>query len=299
MKKTIDNFLDAMQHERDLSKNTVEAYQSDLLQYVRYLREIKQCTDWEDVTEVQLMNYLYQLKDSGCAPATLARKAAALRGFHRFLFRSHLTSSDPAYALSVPKAAHSHFPALLTTEQIYLLLRAPSPHTRIGKRDRALLEVLYATGMRASECIRLDHGHVNLSLEFIRCVGKKGTERILPLNISAITALREYITEWEQKNAAPDINQPLFTNRSGKRLTRQGLWKILRNHAESAALPVPISPETLRQSLTAHLLQNGAPLDFVDELMGRALVSSASRYMHLNRVPLKELYNRYHPLAKS
>lgn len=299
MRKQLDDFLNLLIRERGLSENTIEAYRSDLSQYLAFLMNRASCKTWTDVTEVVVMNYLYHLKDQGCAPATLARKAAAMRGLHRYLMRSHQMVNDPAYALDLPKIKQKPLPSMLTVNQVDQLLAAPDTRTRTGKRDRAMLEVLYATGMRVSECIRLDRDQVNLDLEFIRCVGKKGDERILPLDLKAIQALRSYITELDHEPALKKSEQPLFLNRLNKRLTRQGIWKILKQYAEEAEISIPISPETLRQSLTAHLLQNGASFEFIDELMGRTHHSASMRYPRPNRLPFKKLYTTYHPRVRS
>jgi len=298
LRKLVDHFLDLLNKERGLSSNTIEAYRGDLTQYTDYLISKKQCSVWQDVTEVIVLNYMYFLKDSGCAPSTIARKAAAIRGLHRYLLISKQTTADPAYSLELPKIQRNPLPPLLTTNQVKQLLDAPDLRTKIGKRDRALLEVLYATGMRVSECIRLDAAHVNLDLEFIRCLGKKGNERILPLDSLAISALRMYIESLIQDGEKIDLNQPLFMNRMNKRLTRQGIWKILKHYADQADISVSISPETLRKSLTAHLLQNGAPLEFIDELMGRQHTSATMQYPRPNRLPLKKVYAMYHPRVK-
>ncbi|MCO7126768.1 tyrosine-type recombinase/integrase [Sporolactobacillus shoreicorticis] len=298
MRKLVENFLELLNTERGLSKNTIEAYRSDLMHYTNYLSVEKHCSSWQDVTEMIVLNYMYFLRDSGCAPSTIARKAAAIRGLHRYLLLNRKTIADPSYSLELPKTQQSPLPPLLTKNQVEQLLEAPDLRTKIGKRDRALLEVLYATGMRVSECIRLDTSHVNLDLEFIRCLGKKGNERIVPLDSQAIFALHIYIKALHSDEEKVDLNRPLFMNRMNRRLTRQGIWKILKHYAEIAGISVPISPETLRKSLTAHLLQNGAPLEFIDELMGRQHTSAAMQYPRPNRLPLKKVYAMYHPRVK-
>ncbi|GEB77129.1 tyrosine-type recombinase/integrase [Sporolactobacillus inulinus] len=298
MKKSLDNFLLQLADERGLSENTIDAYRGDLSQYLEFV-ERSNCRQWCDVTNVMVMNYLYSLKDRGLAPATLARKAAAVRGLHRYLLRSGQTDNDPAYTLNhLTKASEKFPPAVLSLDQMEQLLSAPDQTSRTGKRDHAMLEVLYATGMRVSECIKLNREHVNLEMEFVRCCGSRNHERVLPLNGQSVQALREYIGDRDQDPAKEAPDRPLFLNRLNKRLSRQGVWKILKYYAVQAGIKDQFSPETIRQSLTAHLFANGAPIEFVDELMGRAPHASALRFPRSRRQPLKKIYMAYHPRAK-
>jgi integrase/recombinase XerD len=298
LKKQLDDFLSVLIQERGLSENTIEAYRGDLYQYLDFLIKNTDCTIWTDVTDLTVMKYLYYLKDQGNAASTLARKAAAVRGFHRHLLRSHQVNHDPSFSMDLPKVEKKPLPSMLTVKQTEQLLAAPDTQTALGRRDKAMMEVLYATGMRVSECIHLNREDLSLELEFIRCVGKKGSERILPLNQPAIQALESYLSLSDEPKES-HLGQPLFMNRLDNRLTRQGIWKIIKHYAELADISIQMSPETLRHSLTAHLLQNGADLEFVDELMGRANNSAAMRYPRPNRLPLKEVYARFHPRAHS
>ncbi|MCO7176646.1 tyrosine-type recombinase/integrase [Sporolactobacillus kofuensis] len=299
MKKQLDDFLAVLIKDRGLSKNTIEAYRNDLHQYLDYLIYQEHCTAWENVTDLVVIKYLYYLKDRGNATTTQARKAAAVRGFHRYLLRNHQMTHDPAYTLEIPNVEPRTLSTLLTIDQVNKLLKAPDSSTKLGRRDRAMLELLYATGMRVSECIQLNREHVNLELEFVQCVGgKKGSERIIPLNPPAIEALDQYMNMDHESAEEEKAEQPLFINRLNRRLTRQGVWKILKHNAEIAGLAISLSPETLRQSLTAHLLQNGASLEFIDELLGRSPSSTVLRYSLPKRPPLKKLYASFHPRVK-
>ncbi|RYM05076.1 tyrosine recombinase XerD [Sporolactobacillus sp. THM7-7] len=296
MLEQLDHFLRELKTERGLSANTLVAYRRDLRQYTLFLKAEAHCTSWENVRDVDVMKYLYWLRDKGGAPATLARKAAAVRGLHQFLLRHHEAGSDPAFGIDVPKVERP-LPKILSVEEVEKLLRTPSGKTAAGKRDRAMLEVLYGTGIRVTELVQLNVDDLHLSMGFLRCRGSRGSERIIPVGSLARKAVQTYITEVRDRLVIPKEEPALFLNRRGRRMTRQGFWKILKKHALSAGVGTSLSPETLRHSFAAHLLENGAELEAVEELMGRAEPAAAQRYRRTPRQRLKDVYARCHPRA--
>ncbi|GGL46677.1 tyrosine recombinase [Sporolactobacillus putidus] len=296
MQEKLNEFLDGLKHERGLSVNTLVAYRRDLAQYINFLNDEAGCHLWSQVTEVDVMKYLYWLKDKGSAPATLARKAAAVRGFHRFLLRNHQTDRDPSYAMEVPKVEQK-LPQILSVSAVETLLGAPDEETESGCRDRAMLELLYATGMRVSELVLLDLDDLNLSMGFVRCSTGKGSERVIPLGRQARQTMKTYITEVRKRVNGFQDEQALFLNRQGRRITRQGFWKLLKQYARQTGIGESLSPETLRHSLEAHMLENGADPESVEELMGRMDKLASQRYPRPAKQRLKDVYARFHPRA--
>ncbi|WP_239984843.1 tyrosine-type recombinase/integrase [Sporolactobacillus pectinivorans] len=296
MQEQIDDFLTELSNEHRLSANTLDAYRSDLKQYAYFLDEKAGFTVWAKVTEIVAANYLYWLKDIGNSSATIARKAASIRNFHHFLCRNHFADTDPTITMEVPKIKIQP-PKVLTIEEVKTLLNAADQKSDTGKRDRAMLELLYATGMRVSELIRLDIHDLNLNLGFVSCKGTRGKERIIPIGVPSQKALAIYITAVRNKQQIDSGEQPLFFNRQKKRLTRQGVWKILKQNATLGGIRTPLSPETLRQTLAAHLLERGADLESVEELMGREKTLAARRFPGRAKRPLRDIYSRFHPRA--
>lgn len=296
MQEQLNDFLNGLKRERGLSMNTLDAYRRDLIQYIDFLKTEAGCRFWTQVTEIHVMKYLYWLRDKGSAPATLARKAAAVRGFHRFLLRKHQTDRDPSYAIEVPRV-EPKYPSILSVGEIETLLDAPDKGSDAGRRDRAMLELLYATGMRVSELVLLDLNDLNLTMGFVRCSAGKGSERVIPLGSKARQAVQLYITEVREKTDRCSDRQALFLNHQGRRITRQGFWKILKRYAQETGIGASLSPETLRHSLEAHLLENGADPESVEELMGRTDKLASQRYPRPAKERLKDVYARCHPRA--
>ncbi|MFT8316904.1 MAG: tyrosine-type recombinase/integrase [Sporolactobacillus sp.] len=285
----ISFFLEDLSGRKHLSANTIDAYRRDLHQYREFLDQ-QGCSTWMQVNEVIVKKFLYWIKDQGNAQATVARKATAVRRLHRFLMVQKLQTVDPTYMINVPKV-ESHRSERLSYPEVEQLLAAADTRTAGGRRDRAMMEVLYATGMHVSELIQLDCRDLNLMIGIIHCHGEKGGERILPLGKYAEQAVREYIEQREKEG------EPLFINHRGQRLTRQGVWKILKRYAEIAGIRRSLSPETLRQTLAAHLLENGADLQSVETLLGRTSLLTAEHLPAAAKPLLKDFYRQYHPRA--
>ena len=296
------DFLAYLEFERGLSRNTLEAYRSDLLQFGRFLGE--RGGDALTASGADISDFLTDLArgdGNGRPPAstaTLHRKAACLRSFYRHLRRENLLDSDPTAALSSPRRG-KRLPEVLTRGEVQTLLSAPKGSDPANLRDRALLEVMYACGLRASEVIGLDVSDVDMEEGLLRARGKGSKERIVPVGRAAVTALRAYLAHGRPKLVRLQPERALFVNFRGQALTRQGLYKIVRRHAVSAGLADRMSPHTLRHTFATHLLSGGCDLRSVQEMLGHADVATTQLYTHLSSDHLKEVYFRAHPRASS
>jgi integrase/recombinase XerD len=293
------DFLSYLEFERGLSRNTLEAYRSDLLQFGRFLDEREASA--LDATPADVSDFLTRLATGDAdhrpaSPATIHRKSACLRSFYRHLRREGLRDSDPTATLSAPRRSRK-LPQVLTRGEIERLLSQPRGSDPPALRDRALLELMYACGLRASEAIGLELGDVDLEERVLRARGKGSKERLVPIGQAALAAVRVYV---ERGRPALVRNRPevhLFVNFRGARLTRQGLYKIVRRHAATAGLADRMSPHTLRHTFATHLLAGGCDLRSVQEMLGHADVSTTQLYTHLSSERLKDVYFRAHPRA--
>jgi integrase/recombinase XerD len=296
------DFLAYLEFERGLSRNTLEAYRSDLLQFGRFLAE--RDSDALTTTGAEVSDFLTQLaRGDGDAkppasPATLHRKAACLRSFYRHLRRENMLDTDPTAALSSPRRG-KRLPEVLTRGEVQSLLSSPKGSDPSALRDRALLEVMYACGLRASEVIGLDVSDVDLEEGLLRARGKGSKERVVPVGRAAVAAMRLYVAHGRPALVRLAPERALFVNFRGQALTRQGLYKIVRRHATSAGLADRMSPHTLRHTFATHLLSGGCDLRSVQEMLGHADVATTQLYTHLSSDRLKEVYFRAHPRATS
>jgi integrase/recombinase XerD len=303
------DFLAYLEFERGLSRNTLEAYRGDLLQFGRFLEERGRSA--VDADAVDVSDFLTRLASGGpgngvdpgdalpakpASPATVHRKSACLRSFYRHLRREGVRDSDPTAGLSTPRRSRK-LPHVLTRGEIEKLLSQPRGTDPHALRDRALLELMYACGLRASEAIGLELGDVDLEERVLRARGKGSKERIVPIGQAALGALRIYL-ERGRPGLVKDQPEPyLFVNFRGGRLTRQGLYKIVRRHATTAGLADRMSPHTLRHTFATHLLAGGCDLRSVQEMLGHADVSTTQLYTHLSSDRLKDVYFKAHPRA--
>jgi integrase/recombinase XerD len=295
MQDTLQEYLNYLSVERGLSKNTLESYARDLRQYLKYIKEKKQL-DFLETTQATVIGYLLQLQARGKATATLSRSLAAIKSYYHYMFREEKIERDPTINLDAPKQ-EKRLPHVLSIMDVERLLEQPDLKMPAGIRDRAMLEVLYATGLRVSELIALKANDFNLDLGYIRCIGKGSKERIVPLGSVAIKYIRMY-QDNARKFLASSPNEPvMFLNHHGHGLTRQGFWKIIKKYAESINLESEITPHTLRHSFATHLLENGADLRSVQEMLGHADISTTQIYTHLTKNRIKEVYQRTHPRA--
>ncbi len=290
----LEEFLKYLRVERGLAHNTVESYHYDLIQFAAYLA--RENSTLKDASEGLILNYLSCQKGQGRSARTLSRYLAAIRSFYHYLLQERYISVDPTQNLTSPKL-EKRLPRVLSVQEVELLLSQPDVRTVTGLRDRAMLELLYAAGMRVSELTGLNTEHLNLEMGYVRCVGKGGRERIIPIGMVAVRYAREYLLKSRVKLRKNSWEKALFLNRHGKRLTRQGFWKILKGYAQRAGIQREITPHILRHSFATHLLENGADLRIVQEMLGHADVATTQIYTHLSQKRLREVYERAHPRA--
>ncbi len=290
------DFLAYLEFERGLSRNTLDAYRTDLLQLGRFLE--KRETSALDATPADIADFLESLAKGGSSAATIHRKSACLRSFYRHLRRDGLLDTDPTATLSTPRRSRK-LPHVLTRGEIEKLLSQPRGTEPAALRDRALLEVMYACGLRASEAIGLELMDIDLQEGVLRARGKGSKERVVPIGQAALKALRIYLERGRPGlvKGAPEAH--VFVNFRGGSLTRQGLYKIVRRHATTAGLAERMSPHTLRHTFATHLLSGGCDLRSVQEMLGHADVSTTQLYTHLSSERLKDVYFRAHPRART
>ncbi len=285
-------FIAYLSVERGLSRHTVEAYFRDLEDFRRYL--VPQRRSLERPGKEAVREYLESLRRKGMSSATVMRRIASLRSFFRFLQEEKKLSVDPTEDVVAPRLARK-LPSVLTVAEVEALLSQPSS-TPAGKRDRAMLELLYATGLRVSELLGLDVGDVDFVARVVRCRGKGDKERLVPFGSAAAHHLRLYLEKSRPLLASPG-EEALFVNRMGRRMTRQGFWKILRRYATQAGLAKRVTPHTLRHSFATHLLQGGADIRSVQEMLGHADISTTQVYTLLTGEHLRKEYREHHPRA--
>ena len=291
--RQIDAFLAYALTEEGLAPHSIEAYKRDLADFARFLVG-RGTPEPAQVRRSAVTLYLVSLRRRGRAPATVKRRAAAVRSFFKYLLRENVLTEDPTIDLAAPKLP-ARLPKVLSVEEIERLLAAPDLSTPQGLRDRAMLELLYGSGLRVSEVIGLNAGDVDLSAELVRCLGKGSKERLVPVGSHAIRAVRAYQQAARPVLAGRRMTSALFLNRRGTRLTRQGCWKLLRGHARRAGITRPLTPHVLRHSFATHLLEGGADLRAVQEMLGHATISTTQLYTHVARERLRAVYAQAHP----
>lgn len=295
MEQYIEDYLDYLGLERGLAENTLESYGRDLRQFSRFVSA--HCAkSWETLDRSQILLYLDSLKRQGKSAATVSRSLASIRSFFRFLNREGTLPADPAAHLDTPKI-EKRLPRVLSTSEVETLLFRPALSTPSALRDRAMLEVLYATGIRVSELVSLQVADVNLSAGFIKCTGKGGKERMVPLGSVAIKAVDSYLVMGRPQLIRSREVRSLFVNHHGRQMTRQGFWKLLKKRVRETGMEADVSPHTLRHSFATHLLENGADLRAVQEMLGHADISTTQIYTHVTRTRLREIYDKAHPRA--
>ncbi|WAA10503.1 site-specific tyrosine recombinase XerD [Fervidibacillus albus] len=297
MKNEMQDFLHFLIVEKGLAENTIQSYRRDLNSYTNFLRKQLHVTELNQVNRSDIMQFLSRLKEENKSSRTIARHIASIRSFHQFLLREKVTEHDPTIHIETPHREMT-LPKVLNVNEVETLLRSPDVQTPFGLRDQAMLELMYATGMRVSELIQLNVIDVHISMGFVRCIGKGNKERIIPIGRYALNAVETYI-----KNGRPKLLRPkyrtdaLFLNHHGKRLSRQGFWKILKQLAQKAGIQKELTPHTLRHSFATHLLENGADLRSVQEMLGHSDISTTQIYTHVSKSRLKDVYGKFHPRA--
>lgn len=302
MRNTVQAFLNQLSIEKGFSENTVGAYRNDLYQLAGFIEGMaatkKFDAKWASVDRNLLINYIIDLKERNYSSATVARKVAAIKSFFAFLVSEGKVQNDPTENISSPKVNKSLPKPLSAAEMATLLAEPAKLSTPEAMRDAAMLELLYACGMRVSELIDLNVNDVNLKAGFVRCLGKGSKERIIPVHEKAIECVRKYITESRPGLLHGKDEDALFLNRRGDRLTRQGFWLILKGYAKASGIKKEVTPHTLRHSFATHVLNGGADLRAVQELLGHANISSTQIYTHLTSEHVRQSYNKAHPRAE-
>ncbi|MEJ5349425.1 MAG: site-specific tyrosine recombinase XerD [Desulfosoma sp.] len=294
MREYVDLFLEYLVAERRMSRHTVSAYATDLRILMDFLTT-KGRVSWIEVTPLDLEAYLVACA-SKTAPKTRSRRLASMRSFFRFLEARSMLPSNPAVPLSFPKTPKS-LPKTLSARQVESLLNAPMTGTPLGLRDKAILELLYATGMRVAELTALTFHQLNLKAGFLVIRGKGDKERLVPMGQWAVEALETYLERGRPHLVAGRDTGRVFLNHRGKPLSRQGIWKMIRSYARRVGISVDVSPHVLRHSFATHLLQNGADLRSLQMLLGHADISTTQIYTHVARERLKLIHQQYHPRA--
>jgi integrase/recombinase XerD len=302
LRQDIDSFLNYLTVEKGFSKNTVDAYRNDLYQLQEFAKtEIdKRSTmpSWADFSRQDMLSYLLSLKDRGYVVTTIARKVAATKSFFGFLLSEGKIKENPTENITSPKVGKP-LPDAISISQVRQLLAQPGEKsTPEAKRDSAMLQLLYASGMRVSELVSLNLNDVDTGGGYVRCFGKGNKERMVPIYPQAARTVEEYVKEVRPKLVRNDEEKALFVNQRGDRLTRQGLWQILKAYAKSAGLGKKVTPHTLRHSFATHMLSGGADLRSVQELLGHANISTTQIYTHLTSEHIRSTYEKAHPRAK-
>lgn len=297
VKNSIEDFVHYIRIEKGLSDNTLLAYQRDLTAYLTFLIEQRHINDLSDITREDVVGFMGLMKEEGKSARSIARYMASIRSFHHFLLIDQKSTTDPTTQIATPKQAQT-LPAILHVDEVDALLATPDKTTALGLRDAAMLELLYATGLRVSELITLKLSDLHLNMGFIQTIGKGHKERIIPLGQTATTVINEYLElSRPQLYREKYKNDTLFLNFHGRPMTRQGFWKNLKKMTLQAGIKKEITPHTLRHSFATHLLENGADLRSVQELLGHSDIATTQIYTHVTKSRLADVYQQFHPRA--
>ncbi len=292
----ISNFINYLNFEKGLSINTQLAYQRDLFKLKFFLDHNSLATKPQEISKIDLLAFLTWQLDQGVNFSTVARSLSSIKTFFKFLILEGFCEKNPTDDLETPKIRRK-LPQVLTIEEVDRLIEQPEVIKTIGLRDRAMLELLYGTGVRISEMLNLQLEDINTTAGFLRCMGKGKKERIVPVNNAAIDWTTRYIFKSRSLLLKNPNERRLFLNAHGRIMSRQGFFKILAAYAKKAEIEKPVTPHTLRHSFATHLLENGADLRAVQEMLGHADISTTQIYTHLTKSRLQEVYKKYHPRA--
>lgn len=293
----VEEYLMHLKIERGLADNSIESYQRDIKHYTQFLEKEK-INDWNEIDRYVIVLFLQRLKESGKSDNSIIRMTSSLRQFHQFMRQEKFTIKDVMQSVDTPKKAET-LPKVMSMKEVDKLLETPDTETEIGLRDRAILEVMYATGLRISELINLKMNELHLTMGFIQTIGKGNKERILPIGGMAIQYLNEYLEDsrpiFESRSA--EESPYVFLNSRGKGLSRQGVWKNIKKTVQLAGIKQNVTPHMIRHSFATHLLENGADLRIVQELLGHSDISTTQIYTHITKARMKDIYKEYHPRA--
>lgn len=289
----VDDFLNHLAVERGLAENTLVAYRRDLTKYCAFLSKqgIKQVPE---IQRRQITDYMFDQKKDGLAVPSISRSLAAIKMFHRFLVQERLAKEDPSHLVETPKLWR-RIPVVLSTAEMETILKASSGMSPQAVRDNAILELFYASGMRVSELAGLRLENINLDVGYVRCTGKGRKERIIPIGKRARAAIEKYCLSVRPLSAKEFQPPTLFLSRLGKKMSRQNIWKLIKKYARKAGIRKEIKPHTLRHSFATHLLQYGADLRSVQEMLGHSDISTTQIYTHVDRERLKSVHKQFHP----
>jgi len=293
MEQLLDQFLNYLAVEKGLSLNTLDSYSRDLIKYLNFLTT-KGIKDISETSDLTIISFIAILKKEGLSNRSSARNLTAIKMFYKFLTEDHYIKSNPTLNIETPRR-ESKLPHVLSIEEVDLLLQNPDKGTSLGLRDATFLELLYATGLRVSEIVSLSLNDINLEAGYLIAYGKGSKERLIPIGEVAQNLIKEYL-----KKARPPLlknkqSHYLFITRSGKPMTRQGFWKLIKKYALAAGIKKNITPHTLRHSFASHLLERGADLRSVQTMLGHVDISSTQIYTHVTTERLKKIHSQYHP----
>jgi len=294
MGQLIDRFLDELWSEQDLSDNTLAAYRNDLNGFIHWLTKNAPKTSLLQVQREDIQTYLSQRLEKAAKPRSLARCLSSLRRFYRYLRRHKIMDADPTALLDSPRLGRA-LPKTLSESEVEKLLREPDTRTAIGLRDRTMLEVLYACGLRVSELVGLEIGQINLRQGVLRITGKGNKQRLVPMGEEAIAWLERYLLEARPPLLKGQINDVLFPSNRARQMTRQTFWHAIKRHAKRAGIDSILSPHTLRHAFATHLLNHGADLRVVQLLLGHSDLSTTQIYTHVAQARLQQLHSKHHP----
>ncbi len=293
MEEAIQKFIKYLHKTKRSSANTEVSYKRDLEKLCRFLREELGVDSWGAVTATNLNSYMLSLEQENYAPSSISRSVASLRAFFQYMLKKNYIAENPSDEIKPPKI-EKKLPGILSVREVDLLLSQPSSDTNKGIRDRAMLELLYATGIRVSELIGLHIADVNLQMGYINCIDRT-KERIVPFGNAAKKAMDAYLGKVRDSFPGASGNDYLFTNCSGQPMSRQGFWKILKGYAGAAGITGDITPHTLRHSFAAHMIENGADLKSVQEMLGHSDISTTQVYLNMNLNKMRDVYEKAHP----
>lgn len=289
----VDQYINYLVFEKGLSEKTIESYSSDLSKYLEFLKQ-KGIKDITQTDTPLILKHLIALRESGLGSKSCARHLITLRGFHRFLSQEKILEFDPAKLIDLPKSGLK-LPDVLSVSEVNLLLNIPDTKKPLGKRNAAMIELIYAAGLRVSELVNIKFLDVNLEACFVRVLGKGSKERIVPFGLYAKNKIDDYINNSRPILLKNRISQYLFVARAGKPMTRQGFWKLLKQYVKQAGIKKKVTPHSLRHSFASHLLEGGADLRTVQVMLGHVDISSTQIYTHVARDHLRQIHEKYHP----
>ena len=293
MKELIDEFLSYLSVERGLSDNTLESYRRDLERFFEYLKT-RHIVSVQRVTRQTIPSFMFSEKDRGLSANSVSRELACLKTFFKFLVRENKIKENPTGAIESPKL-WKKLPDTLDVKEVELLLKTPNLRELMGIRDKACLELMYATGMRVSELINLKMNDLNMDVGFVKCFGKGNKERIVPFGRKAKESAARYLDNARSKFLKKKISNFLFLTRLGKSMSRQTFWKTIKKYTRLAGIKKNITPHSLRHSFATHILERGADLRIVQEMLGHADISTTQIYTHINKERLKSIHHKFHP----